>query len=292
MACLNELTTRITELNAGQPFATAWSLIVPDGKRTNCFGTRRVPAASTRKVAILLTALAAARRGRLRLDQRIIIDERYRSQLATGTLQHLQPGLGLSLLDALTLMIIWSDNLCTAHVLDVLGLDEVNRFCDLAGLRDTRHLHAIIPRLDPGHPVEATNYTTADDQARLLDLLRRGCDDAAVAAPLGLDPASCARALTILRAQQHDSMLPGLLPPQAVVAHKPGAGWSDVGDIGIVYRDDRALFVLAAYAVDVPEMLPDGVPGYAAAQHHIARLCRLAWDVLAARSEQPPAVGA
>ena len=278
-AWFDDLVARLDAECSEKPFVTAWSLVHFAGDhRANRFGARRVPAASTRKVAVMLAALAAADRRELDLGRTLVIDERYRDEVFSGTLQHLEPGLRLSLLDAIKLMIILSDNLCTAHVLDVIDLAAVNDYCQRVGLSGTRHLHAIIPALDSDHPADATNFTTADDQALLLDLVVRGRDDPRAAAQLEMRSETCAAALDILLAQQHYTMLPALLPHEAQVAHKHGVGWRDVSNIGVVLRKGRPLYALSVYVDELSDELPDGTPGIAAGHDHVARLSRLVWD--------------
>ncbi len=274
-------------------FVTCWSLSAPDlGLTANRFGDRVVPAASTRKVAVMLAVLAAAERGELSLDEELVLDERYRHQVHSGVLQHVAPGLTMSLLDAVTLMIIVSDNLCTAHVLDRIGLEAVNALCAAAGMANTRHLHAIIPALARDHDVTESNYTTAGDQARLLELVLRGSHDGDSAAVLGLTSHSCQTALDILTAQQHYTMLPSLLPEEAMVAHKIGVGWRDVSDVGIISGGSCPPYVLAVYVDDLPPSMPDGTPSLPFAEAHIARLSRSIWEALAGQGPSTPDDGA
>ncbi len=267
-----------------QPFHTGWALHdLRAGRETEVAGARAdrpVPAASTRKVAILVAALAAVRAGRLSLDQPVAIDERWRDEIHSGLLQHLDGPLTFSLRDVLLLMTALSDNLATAHVVDLVGLDAVGELCANAGLRDTRHRHALIPSLPPDHPVEATNATTPADQARLLRLILDGAGDSDVAARLACRPQDCALALDLLRRQQHHDWLPGHLPPGTVVAHKPGIGWRDVSDAGVVYADGEPAFLLSVYVDELPAELPGGLPALPAGREHIARLARVCWDGL------------
>ncbi|TDE24908.1 serine hydrolase [Nonomuraea mesophila] len=272
---------RLNALCDTQPYVTGWCLIgLPDGGvRADRHGARAFPAASTRKVAVMMAALRAVHRGELDLDARLSIDGRYRDRVFTGLLQHLDPGLRLSLRDAVTLMIIQSDNLSTAHVLDLVGLDAVNDLCASAGLTGTRHRHALIPRLAPDHPVDASNVTTPGDQARLLELIARG----SAAEPeanrlLGCPPELCSFALDVLCHQQFRDTLPALLPYGTKVAHKSGAGWRDVSDGGVFFGDDGPRYVLAVYTDELPAVLPDGLPGFSGARVHIAHLSRACWE--------------
>ncbi|GAA2354404.1 serine hydrolase [Nonomuraea africana] len=274
---VKSLARRLDDLCETQPFHTGWSLLDLDtGARAARSGARQVPSASTRKVAVMMAVLRAVHEGELDLAQRVTIDARYRDRVFTGSLQHLEPGLSLSLREAVTLMIILSDNLCTAHVIDLIGLDAVNDLCDAAGLTGTRHRHALIPPLAPDHPVDASNVTTPDDQARLLELVVRGA--AGEDTPLGCPKELCSLALDVLRGQQFRDALPALLPPGTEIAHKSGVGWRDVSDAGVFYADGRPRYVLAVYTDEIPAVLPDGLPGVSRARAHIATLSRACWE--------------
>lgn len=52
-------------------------------------------------------------------------------------------------------------------------------------------------------------------------------------------------------------------------------------DAGIVYRGGRPLFIIAAYTDNVPETMPDGLLGHAAASATIGQRARACWDELA-----------
>ncbi len=281
VTCFAELVPHLHALSSAQPFDVAWCVEdLVSGQVAERFGDRVVPAASTRKVAILVATLAAVRSGTLLLDQMVSVDDRYRDCVHTGTLQHLSLPLSLTLRDVLTLMTIWSDNLCTAHVVDLIGLDAVNACCAGIGLTRTVHRHGILPALPSDHPVEATNTTSAGDQARLWKTLLDGATDDAVAATLGCDSALCAMALDILRHQQHRHGLPAMLPDSAVVACKSGHGWRDLSDGGIVEADGEARYLLTVYADGLPDGDIAGIPADARAAHHVAQLSRACWDAL------------
>lgn len=277
----DELTESLGASCRSQPFASAWALTdVATGREIAQAGDRVVPAASTRKVAIMMTVLRAVSSGRLDLDREVPIDDRYRDQVFSGLLQHLSSGLTLRLQDALALMISVSDNLSTAHLVDLVGLDEVNRFCADLGMSRTSHRHALIPELPVDHDVTATNSTTPRDQNLLLFSILEGARDEMAAERLGCSRELCQVAIAILKSQLFADAMPALLPQRAVVAHKTGAGWRDVSDIGVVYDDDEPVFALSVFTDGIPAALPDGTPGGYAARQHIARFARACWDAL------------
>ena len=277
---MDDLVRRLNELCEALPFETSWYLKdLTTGEHADRFGNVPVPSASTRKISIMMAALAAAHAGKLALDQKVTIEARYQDN-DSGTFQHLTPGFSITLRDALVMMIIVSDNTCTGLIVDLLGLAEIQRFCEAIGLARTTHRFGIPPRLGPDHSLEQVTTTTPGDQGLLLDLVLRGAADPAVAARLQCTPELCRLALDILSWQKLKTRLPSLLPLGTKVAHKTGTGARGYMDAGIVYRDDRPLFILAAYTEHVPVALPDGTPGFAAAAQLIGRMARRCYDSL------------
>jgi beta-lactamase class A len=102
-----------------------------------------------------------------------------------------------------------------------------------------------------------------------------------VAARLGVTPELCRLGLDILSWQKLKARLPSQLPLGTKVAHKTGTGSRGFMDAGIVWKDDRPLFILTAYTDHVPAALPDGTPGFTAANTLIGRMARVAYDALA-----------
>jgi beta-lactamase class A len=278
---MRSLAERMNALCDALPFQTSWYLHdLTSGERADRLGDTPVPSASTRKISILMAALKAVADGKLALDQQVTVDARYQDN-DSGTFQHLTPGFSITFRDALVMMIIVSDNTCTGTVVDLVGLTEIQRFCESIGMTHTVHRFGIPPRLPADHGLAEVTSTTPRDQGLLLDLILRGAADAAVAARLGSTPALCRLGLDILSWQKLKTRLPSLLPLGTKVAHKTGTGSRGYMDAGIVYQESRPLFILTAYTDGVPTALPDGMPGFAAANQVIGRMARLAWDELA-----------
>ena len=211
-------------------------------------GATPMPSASTRKVSIMMALLRKAHAGAVDLDEPCIVTEALKHEVASGTLRYMAPGLTITLRDAMIQMIILSDNVCTKMVLARLSLDELNDFCAAAGMTGTVH-RFIIPPLGIAydHPADAVTTTTADDQVRLLGLIEAGRSDPAVAATIGCSPPLCQFAIDVLSWQIFKQMIPALLPWGTKVANKTGRGRRGRMDVGMVFRDDRPLYTLAAY---------------------------------------------
>jgi beta-lactamase class A len=277
---MREIVAKLNELCDALPFQTSWYLKdLVGGARADRFGGVPVPSASTRKISIMMAALAAVHAGKLSLDQHVTIDKKYQDN-DSGTFQHLTPGFWITFRDALVMMIIVSDNTCTGTVVDLVGLDTVQRWCDGVGMTGTTHRFGIPPKLGREHTLEQVTTTTPNDQGMLLELILQGTTDAAVARKLGSTTELCKLGLDILSWQKLKARLPSQLPLGTKIAHKTGTGARGFMDAGIVFKKDQPLFILTAYTEHVPETLPDGTPGFTAANQLIGRLARVAWDGL------------
>ncbi len=277
---MRDLVKQMNDFSDALPFQTSWHLKDLDsGAIADRRGDVPVPSASTRKISIMMAALAAVHAGKLSLDQKLTIEARYQDN-DSGTFQHLTPGFWITFRDALVMMIIVSDNTCTGMVVDQVGLDNVQRYCESIGMTGTVHRFGIPPRLGPDHTLEQVTTTTPNDQGRLLEMILRGTTDASVAARLGSTPDLCRLGLDILSWQKLKTRLPSLLPAGTKVAHKTGTGARGFMDAGIIWKGERPLCILTAYTEHVPAALPDGTPGFAAAAQLIGRLARLCYDQL------------
>jgi beta-lactamase class A len=277
---MRDLVKSLNELCDNAEFQVSWYLQdLASGATANRRGDVAVPSASTRKISIMMAALAAVHAGKLALDQKVTIDARFQDN-DSGTFQHLTPGFRITLRDAMVMMIIVSDNTCTGHVVDLVGLANVQRYTEAVGLTGTVHRYGIPPKSGPDDTLDRVTTTTAHDQGLLLELILKGTTDPAVAARLECTPALCQLGLDILSWQKLKTRLPSLLPLGTKVAHKTGTGHRCYNDAGIIFKGDRPLCVLTAYTVGVPDAVADGTPGFAAAYRLIGRMARLSYDEL------------
>ena len=163
---MQDLVKRLNALCDAVPFQASWYLKdLATGARADRLGDVPVPSASTRKISIMMAALAAVHAGKLSLDQRVTIEAKYQDN-DSGTFQHFQPGFTIQFRDALTMMIIVSDNTCTGTVADLVGLDAVNALCRSIRMTGTTHRFGTpLKGLGRDHPLEAANTTTPNDLA-------------------------------------------------------------------------------------------------------------------------------
>ena len=127
--------------------------------------------ASTIKLGIMCAALYKAQEGKVSLEDPITIRKEDKTW-GSGVIQHLSDGVALPLRDMLMLMIIQSDNSATNITMEYLGIDYVNNFFDISGLKDIR-LNRKLNDME-GIKRGVRNYISARDLSKLLyDLEKR-----------------------------------------------------------------------------------------------------------------------
>ncbi|OWV65246.1 serine hydrolase [Rhizobium sp. R339] len=271
---------RLNAICDAQPFVTrfmARNLLT--GETIGRGADEETPSASTRKTSIMMAALKAVEDGRLDLDEQIVYEKRLAEEVASGIFRYMTPGIVISLRDAITGMMVLSDNVCTKMVFERLTLEEVDSYCKALGMSGTHHRFLIPPlALSPDHALGAVTTTTAADQVLLLQTILDAQTSEDAAARLGCSQALCAFALQTLKNQVLRYGIPSRLPFETIVASKGGRGKRGRMDTGIVFRDGAPFYILAAYTDQVPQVMEDGTPGYTIALETIGSLARACWE--------------
>lgn len=221
------------------------------GETVQIHGDTRVKTASVIKLPIMVEVFYQLREGKLRLDDPLTFTDADKVQ-GSGILQDLHGGLNLSLRDAVTLMIVLSDNTATNLVIDKVGIDRVNTRMQSLGLKDTRLFKKVfLPAKEPLSP-EATAFglgmTTPNDMLQLLQKIAR--------AEI-LDRAACDQMIAILKKQRYTDEIPRYLSylgakPAMVTANKTGALDQVRNDVGIVYAPNGP-YLLAIFCYDLAD---------------------------------------
>jgi beta-lactamase class A len=285
---MEPLWKKLNDICDAQPYVTGWYVKnLLDGSEHEREGERVFPTASTRKTSILMAVLGEVNAGRLHLDEPIVYEERLRTGVVSGTFKFLQPGFTITLKDALVQMMVISDNVCTAMVMERISIDTLNAFCRRAGLNGTVHRTSVPrPDLPPDHDLLEVTTTTPRDQGRLYDLILRGITEPAVALLLGCTAEQCRWAIEVMSWQKLRTKIAQRLPEDTFVAHKGGTGKRGRMDCGIVYRRGQPLFIMAAYTDGVPRTMPDGMPGFFSVFNCIGSMSRECWDSLGSRQDE------
>lgn len=279
--------TTVERLNAicdAQTFVTRFSIRnLLTGETFDRDADEETPSASTRKTSIMMAALKAVHEGRLDLNEQIVYEARFAEEVASGMFRYMTPGIVISLRDAITGMIVLSDNVCTKMVFERLTLEEVDSYCKSIGMNGTHHRFLIPPlALSPDHSLKSVTTTTARDQLFLLQTILDAQTLPEAAAKLRTSQQLCAYALQTLKSQILRYAIPSRLPFGTVVAHKGGTGKRGRMNAGIVYRDGMPFYIIAAFTDQVPQEMPDGTPGYTMSLETIGRLSRACWDAFQA----------
>src|SRR5947207_2663024 len=106
-------------------------------------GDERVRTASTIKVAIMIEAFSRVAEGRAKWSDELVLTKEKKVS-GSGILPEFAGGLRLTLRDAVTLMMVMSDNTATNLVIDALGgADTVNARMQSLGMKDTRLMRKV-----------------------------------------------------------------------------------------------------------------------------------------------------
>jgi beta-lactamase class A len=202
-------------------------------------------AASTIKLAVLLGVYDAIHRGKLTPDSRVPVRNEFRSAF-DGTVfkvsaerdadSEVQDAIGktMRLHDLARNMIIRSSNLATNLLLDLLGIEAVQRVLSEYALAGIDLQRGVEDELAFEHGIN--NRVTADGLVQLLRL---------IAEERAFTPELSRNMLEILHDQEFRSGIPAGLPPTARVAHKTGEISTIAHDAGIVYMPNRRPYVVA-----------------------------------------------
>jgi beta-lactamase class A len=210
-------------------------------------------AASTIKLAVLLGAFAAIHTGKLLPQSRLHVRNRFRSAWDGTSFRVLSErdadsavqaavGKTMRVSELATHMIIRSSNLATNLLLDLLGLEFLQKVLEEYQLAGIDLLRGVEDELAFEHGIN--NRVTADGLVQLLRL---------IAEERAFTPELSRSMLAILHDQEFRSGIPAGLPATARVAHKTGEISTIAHDAGIVYLPKRKPYVLAILTEWDPE---------------------------------------
>jgi beta-lactamase class A len=181
-----------------------------------------VSSASTIKLPVMAEVMSQVKGGMLSLGQRITV--KAADKVDYSILQLLETGNTYSLLDVVKLMIIQSDNTAANILIDLVGMDAVNRNIEQQGMKDTRLQRRM---LDFAAKSEGRdNFTSAYDMALFLERLYNG---------KVVDNTYDALMVEVMKQQLDRSMVYVDIPDDVVVAHKTGDLDRSNHDVGIFY---------------------------------------------------------
>jgi len=228
---------------------------------------RPVQTASVIKLPIMVETFAEVAAGKRSLEDKLVLTKDNQVP-GSGILSQLQPGLELTLYDAVVLMMDLSDNTATNMVIDHIGIPEVNRRARAMGLKDTYLYKKVFKPAEGPMPADQKMFglgkTTAREMAEVMESIE-GC--AAQAKPPshapadwnGInDPGLCRRMIEIMRNQQYRNMIPHYLETLdtsdqgSAIADKVGELDDVRNDVALVYSQAGPI-VISAFTYDNKE---------------------------------------
>src|SRR5437763_8474786 len=235
-------------------------------------GDERVRTASTIKIAIMIEAFARVTEGKAKWTDDLVLTKEKKIN-GSGILQEFTEGLHLTFRDAVTLMMVMSDNSATNLVIDALGgADAVNARMQSLGMTDTRLMRKIGGGGDSleGKKEENKRFglgrTSPHEMVSLVEKLERGEI---------ISPAVSKEMIELMKREQtQDGIWRELWRiPRAT---KSGALDALRSNVGLIYHP-RGRIVLAITCDDMPE------PNWTAdnpAFHLMSRLSEIVIDGL------------
>ena len=244
---LDTLKVRIESI-AGQSNARALAVALHDTETSlelHYEADRWFHGASTIKVAILLAVYGEIARGRLAPQSRLHVRNRFLSAYDGSPFRvladrdsdsevHAAIGKTMRVSELALHMIAASSNLATNLLLDLIGLDAVQRTIDRFGLTGIDVRRGVEDEKAFEHGI--INRVTANGLVALLGL---------IAEERAYSPELSQEMLDILHQQEFKKGIPARLPREVRVAHKTGDISTVAHDAGVVYAPGRKPYVIA-----------------------------------------------
>jgi beta-lactamase class A len=226
-------------------------------------------AASTMKIPVMIEVLRNVDAGRLALEQRVLLVNRF-SSIVDGSpysldatddsdsLMYTFIGKRVTIRELMERMIVRSSNLATNALIALVGAEQANATAHALGATHIRVLRGV----EDGKAFEAgmNNTTTSADLAALLTRIEKG---------EALGEANARLMKDVLLRQEFNEAIPAGVPKGTPVAHKTGSITATLHDAAIVYPAHRAPYVLV--------VLTRKIPDEKIARALIADISRLAW---------------
>jgi beta-lactamase class A len=238
-------------------------------------------AASTMKVPLMMALFQAIDDKQLRLDQPIAVRNQFQSLVDDSTFT-LDPkddgdpelyqaiGSTRTVEELIRRMIVRSSNLATNLLIEQIGASRAQDLMLSLGAYSLKIRRGVED--DKAFTAGINNIATAGDLLIALAALVKGDT---------FKPASTARMIELLKAQEFNEKIPAGLPEGTVVAHKTGDITGFHHDAAIIFPPGTKPYILV--------VLTEGYPDETSANHAISEISRVVWESRADLPVQAPA---
>lgn len=236
-----------------------------------------VSTASVIKLPMLVEAMEQVKAGKHKLDDKITLQKDDIVQ-GSGILQFFDTPLAITFKDALTFMIIESDNTATNLVIDQVGIKNVNDWISQMGLKDTYLYKKVFKPATGPMPADQKKFglgkTTAREMAKVMESIVR-CDLH--------DETLCDAMLYMLRNQQYRNLVPHYIETSdtseglSLIANKTGSLNEVRNDVAVVYSRNGPI-IISAFTYDNADKSWNNDNAAELLVAHIAKTVMDAWS--------------
>lgn len=218
------------------------AMLPPWGNAFVYNGDRQFGAASTMKIPLMIEIYRQFDRGERAPEDRYVLRSEDRA-VGSGVMLYLHEGMEFTLNDLIYLMISVSDNTATNILIDLAGMDNVNRT-----MRELGMTNSTIGRKMKGRPAqgdELENWATPNDYATVMQ---------SMLAHRAASASACAGMIAMLEKQQSTSRISRYLPQAEGIrwGSKPGQIRGVTNDVGFV-TTDKGTLILSVFGENMPD---------------------------------------
>ena len=200
-------------------------------------------AASLIKLTVLVEVFNQIDKGILKKDDEFITNDNDKVP-SCGALNYMHSGLKITIKDLYTLMIILSDNYATNILIDILGIENINKTIKDINLKKTILNRKMFDEEKSFKGIE--NYTSAKDMGILLEKMYSG---------ELVNKNYSKEMMDVLKNQRLNGKIPFFLHSEKAkieIAHKTGEDNNITHDVGIVFAKEPFIICFTGNDVDVP----------------------------------------
>ena len=200
-------------------------------------------AASLIKLTVLVEVFNQLDKGILKKDNEFITNDNDKVP-SCGALNYMHSGLKITIKDLYTLMIILSDNYATNILIDILGIENINKTIKDINLKKTILNRKMFDEEKSSKGIE--NYTSAKDMGILLEKMYSG---------ELINRNYSKEMIDVLKNQRLNGKIPFFLHSEKAkieIAHKTGEDNNITHDVGIVFAKEPFIICFTGNKVDVP----------------------------------------
>lgn len=250
---LQKKIASIFEENQGD-FAIAFKNISEEKDSILINAQENFHAASTMKTPVMIEVFKQASEGKFSLQDSLVIKNEFKSildgssysmELGRDSGEHLYEQIGQkrSIEDLVTDMIIYSSNLATNIVIELVDAKNVNQTMREMGAMDINILRGVEDM--KAYEAGLSNSTTAYDLLLIFEALAKG---------KAVSTKADKEMLQILQQQKHTDLIPALLPKNLKIANKTGWITGVHHDSALIELPDGKKYVLVLLSKNMKDM--------------------------------------